>query len=92
MFGDIIDMNESGISEFTEEHFNYSSTVLHQPYPYSKVLAEKEAWIINKNQDLWKFVLINPSFVMGPSLTNNSNSESLNFITIKDFGIFYYFY
>jgi len=80
VFGDNIDMKELSISEFTEEHFNSSSTVSHQPYAYSKVLAEKEAWKINKNQDQWKLVVINPSFVMGPSLTKNSNSESLNFM------------
>jgi nucleoside-diphosphate-sugar epimerase len=78
--GDNIDMKELGISEFTEEHFNYSSTLTHQPYSYSKVLAEKEAWKINKSQDRWQLVVINPSFVMGPSLTKTSNSESLNFM------------
>ncbi len=78
--GDNIDMKELGISEFTEEHFNYSSSVTHQPYSYSKVLAEKEAWKITKNQNQWKLVVINPSFVMGPSLTKTSNSESLNFM------------
>lgn len=78
--GDNIDMKESGLSEFTEEHFNYSSTVSHQPYSYSKVLAEKEAWKIHESQDKWKLVVINPSFVMGPALTQTSNSESLNFM------------
>ncbi len=78
--GDNIDMKELGISEFTEEQFNYSSTISHQPYSYSKVLAEKEAWKLSKEQEQWKLVVINPSFVLGPSLTNNSNSESLNFM------------
>ncbi len=78
--GDNIDMKELGISEFTEEHFNYSSTVSHQPYSYSKVLAEKEAWKFSKEQEQWKLVVVNPSFVLGPSLTNSSNSESLNFM------------
>ena len=78
--GDNIDMKELGISEFTEEHFNYSSTVSHQPYSYSKVLAEKEAWKIYESQNQWKLVVINPSFVLGPSLTISSNSESLNFM------------
>jgi nucleoside-diphosphate-sugar epimerase len=75
--GDNIDMQESGLSEFTEEHYNYSSSVSHQPYSYSKVLAEKEAWKIHEGQDKWKLVVINPSLVMGPSLTQTSNSESL---------------
>jgi len=78
--GDNVDMQELGIPEFTEEHFNYSSSVSHQPYSYSKVLAEKEAWKISDEQAQWKLVVINPSFVLGPSLTSSSNSESLNFM------------
>lgn len=79
--GDNIDMTELGIDEFTEEHFNYSSSLSHQPYPYSKVLAEKEAWKIHDAQSDWKLVVMNPSFVMGPSLTKSTASESLNFMT-----------
>ncbi|MEZ5082239.1 MAG: aldehyde reductase [Bacteroidales bacterium] len=78
--GDAIDMKKKGLSEFTEEQFNDSSSVTHQPYSYSKVLAEKEAWKMYKAQDQWKLVVINPSFVVGPSLTGSSDSESLNFM------------
>lgn len=78
--GDNIDMIEQGLTEFTEAQFNTSSSVTHQPYSYSKVLAEKEAWKIAQTQNQWKLVVINPSFVMGPSLANTSDSESLNFM------------
>ncbi len=80
VLGDNIDMKELGITEFSEKHFNHSSSLTHQPYSYSKVLAEKEAWKIAETQNKWKLVVINPSFVMGPSLTKNSNSESINFM------------
>ncbi len=80
VYGDNIDMKELGIKKFTEEQFNYSSSASHQPYSYSKVLAEKEAWKIQNEQSQWKLVVINPSFVLGPSLTDASNSESLNFM------------
>jgi nucleoside-diphosphate-sugar epimerase len=75
--GDNIDMKELGVKEFTEEHFNTTSSLKHQPYSFSKVQAEKEAWKIHSEQDKWSLVVINPSFVMGPSLTGRSNSESL---------------
>lgn len=78
--GDNIDMKEQGLTQFTEEHFNNSSSASHQPYSYSKVAAEKEAWKISEGQDQWKLVVINPSFVLGPSLTTVSDSESLNFM------------
>ncbi|PKP37848.1 MAG: diaminohydroxyphosphoribosylaminopyrimidine deaminase, partial [Bacteroidetes bacterium HGW-Bacteroidetes-15] len=64
----------------TEEHFNTTSSANHQPYSYSKLIAEKEAWKISDSQDQWKLVVINPSFVLGPSLANTSDSESLNFM------------
>ncbi|MBC5992498.1 SDR family oxidoreductase [Pontibacter cellulosilyticus] len=78
--GDNIDMKEQGLQEFTEEHFNTSSSLTHQPYSYSKVMAEKEAWKMHDAQSAWKLVVINPSFVLGPSLSNASNSESLSFM------------
>lgn len=78
--GDNIDMLDKGLSEFSEEHFNTTSSVSHQPYSYSKVEAEQEAWNIHDAQSNWKLVVINPSFVLGPSLTANSDSESLAFI------------
>ena len=76
--GDTIDMQEAGLEEFTEEHFNNTSSVTHQPYSYSKVVAEKEAWKIAKEQNNWQLVVINPSFVLGPPLNGSSDSESLN--------------
>ncbi len=78
--GDNVDMKEKGLDEFTEEHFNTSSSVHHQPYSYSKVAAEKAAWALHEAQDQWKLVVINPSFVMGPSMTSTSSSESITFM------------
>ena len=79
--GDNKDMTELGIEEFTEENFNQTSSVKHQPYSFSKVTAEKEAWKIAEQQDKWKLVVINPSFVMGPSLVGATNSGSFSFMT-----------
>lgn len=75
--GDNIDMLEQGLSEFTEEHFNTSSSASHQPYSYSKLIAEKEAWKLADAQNQWQLVVINPSFVLGPPLSPASDSESL---------------
>lgn len=80
VYGDNIDMKEKGLSEFSEADFNTSSTLTHQPYAYSKVLAEKEAWKIAAEQSQWKLVVMNPAFVMGPALSPASDSESLQFM------------
>jgi len=78
--GDNIDMQEQDLSEFNEDAWNITSSVDHQPYSYSKVLAEKAAWKIAEAQNKWKLVAINPSFVMGPALTQSSNSGSISFM------------
>jgi nucleoside-diphosphate-sugar epimerase len=84
IYGDNADGNSIPGGVFTEEHWNTSSNLKHQPYSYSKVAAEKEAWSIQKKQSRWDLVTINPSFVLGPSLTKASASTSLD--TMKQLG------
>jgi len=68
----------------TEEHWNTTSSLHHQPYSYSKTVAEREAWSICRAQDRWDLVVINPSLVIGPGLTPNATSESFNLV--RQFG------
>lgn len=84
VFGDNIDLKQVPGGVFTEEHWNTSSSVKHQPYSYSKVAAEREAWAICKKQSRWDLVTINPSFVLGPSLTTATASTSIS--TMKQLG------
>jgi nucleoside-diphosphate-sugar epimerase len=80
IFGDSADARNVPGGVFTEEHWNMTSSVHHQPYPYSKTVAEREAWKICEAQDRWDMVTINPGLVLGPSLTNASASTSMVFI------------
>jgi len=64
----------------TEEQWNITSTLNHQAYSYSKTVAEKAAWEINKAQNRWDLVVINPSLVIGPGINPNATSESFNLI------------
>ncbi len=64
----------------TEEQWNTTSTVDHQAYSYSKTVAEKKAWEINKKQDRWDLVVVNPSLVLGPGINPNATSESFNIV------------
>lgn len=83
VYGDAADMTNQGLTAFTEAQWNTTSSLTHQPYSYSKVSAEKAAWEMANAQDQWKLVVINPTFVMGPSLTPASDSESIKLI--KDY-------
>ncbi len=76
IYGDTIDLLQIENQTLTEANWNTTSTLSHQPYSYSKLLAEKEAWKIAKAQNRWKLVTINPSFVLGPGINPFATSES----------------
>lgn len=80
IYGDAADKELTKNGVFTEEYWNTTSSLKHQPYSYSKTLAEQEAWKIQKAQDHWDLQVINPSFVMGPSLSNRKDGESTDFM------------
>ncbi|MCB9189919.1 MAG: aldehyde reductase [Flavobacteriales bacterium] len=71
--------------ELTEEIWNTTATLDHQAYSLSKTLAEKKAWEMNKSQDRWELVVINPSFVLGPFL-NPAETTSESFSIMKQMG------
>jgi dihydroflavonol-4-reductase len=73
--GDNIDMK--GKDCFTEDDWNTTSTADHQPYPYSKTVAEREAWAMQAAQSRWDMVTIHPGLVLGPSLTTSSHAGSM---------------
>lgn len=80
IYGDNADLKKTPLGIFTEEVWNTSSSLKHNPYSYSKTEAEKEAWRIADAQNQWDLVTINPGLVMGPALNPNGTSESFNLI------------
>ncbi|MEM0999573.1 MAG: aldehyde reductase [Bacteroidota bacterium] len=76
LYGDASEGRDRG-GKLDESMWNATSSVKNGPYNYSKTVAEKEAWKVAETQTQWDLVTINPSFVLGPSLTQNSNSASL---------------
>lgn len=84
IYGDNADLKKTPNGIFTEEVWNTSSSLKHQPYSYSKTVAEREAWKIHDQQSHWELVTINPTLVMGPGINPHATSESFNLI--KQFG------
>jgi nucleoside-diphosphate-sugar epimerase len=80
IYGDAVDIKNTKNGVFTEEYWNTTSSLKYQPYGYSKTVAEKEAWKIQGGQSRWDLVVINPSFVMGPSLSDRTDGESTDFM------------
>ncbi len=76
-YGDAIDILQTANNEFDESNWNTTSSTTHQPYPYSKVMAERKAWEMAEAQNRWSLVCVNPALVLGPSLTPNTQSGSV---------------
>ncbi|PKP78813.1 MAG: cinnamyl alcohol dehydrogenase [Alphaproteobacteria bacterium HGW-Alphaproteobacteria-3] len=90
IFGDYIDVPALQGGVVQERFFNTTSTVENNPYHYSKVMAEREAWAICERQSRWKMVAINPGLILGPSLTPSSDSGSLFLLDELLSGYFFY--
>ena len=88
IYGDNRDLQSAPGGVFTEDIWNSSSSQTHQPYSYSKVLAEKAAWDIAKAQDRYDLIVINPAFVLGPSLLDDADGVSNRFIVQSADGTF----
>jgi len=69
VFGDASDIQGYPGVIATEDIWNTTSSPRHMPYSYSKTVAEKLAWEMQKEQNRWDLVTINPTWVFGPSLS-----------------------
>lgn len=83
IYGDAADMAETDAGRLSERHWNQTSSESHQPYSYSKTVAERLAWEIAERQDRWDLVVVNPGLVLGPALSVHAGSESISIM--RDF-------
>jgi nucleoside-diphosphate-sugar epimerase len=84
IYGDNVDIKLAPGGVFTEKEWNVTSSAKHQPYAYSKTIAEMEAWAIAKEQDQWDLLTINPGWILGPSVSKRRDSMSIS--TMIQFG------
>lgn len=72
---------------YTEKDWNTQSSLMNNPYFYSKRLAEQAAWRLwEEHKDKLDLVVVNPSFVIGPPqspILNTSLKTVLNYLTGK---------
>lgn len=80
MYGDSADILAYKGATLSEAYWNETSTAANNPYSYSKVAAEREAWKIHNDQSRWDLIVINPGLVIGPSLSPQSASGSLHML------------
>lgn len=80
VYGDNCELSGVQGGAFTEEHWNNTSSLQHNPYQFAKAAAEREAMRIQRTQQRWDLVTLNPSMVFGPSLTKTTNSGSVGML------------
>ena len=69
----------------TEADWNTKSSLDRNPYYYSKVLAEREAWtMVEKEKAPFALVVINPYLVIGPSLSPGTNYSTQIFVNLAN--------
>lgn len=85
IYTDSVDCQHAPGGVLTEDVWNTTSSLDYQPYSYSKTLAEKKAWEIQKKQSRWDLVTINPALVLGPPL-NPKVVTSASFDILKQLG------
>lgn len=76
IYTDAAECDSAPGGRLTEDQWNTTASLDYEPYSYSKVLAEREAWRVAEAQDRWRLVVVNPSLVIGPSLQPHPTSES----------------
>ncbi|MBU0656037.1 MAG: NAD-dependent epimerase/dehydratase family protein [Gammaproteobacteria bacterium] len=77
IYGDAIEILSVPDFIFTGKEWNVTSNFSHYPYAYSKTLAEMEAWSFYKKQTQWDMVVMNPGWILGPSLSKRKDSTSI---------------
>lgn len=84
IYTDCIDSVNAPGGVLTEDIWNTTASLDYQPYSYSKTLAEKKAWEIEKTQDKFDVITINMCLVLGPTMNPGNRSESMELL--KMFG------
>lgn len=64
-----------------ESDVNPNKDISHNPYAYSKTIAERAAWEEYKRQNRWELVTIHPGAIFGPSLSKRVDATSVAMMT-----------
>ena len=66
LVNDACDVGGSVHHTVQETDVNPNTDVSHNPYAYSKTVAEQAAWAAQKQQSRWELITIHPGALFGP--------------------------
>ncbi len=80
MYTDAVECEHMPGGMLSPESWNTTASLTYEPYHYSKTLAERAAWELQRQGRGWELVVINPALVVGPSLNPVPTSESFGIV------------
>ncbi len=80
LYNDACDVGEAVQFTVQEQDVNPNKDLGHNPYAYSKTVAEQAAWEIQRKQDRWQLITIHPGAIFGPSLSKRADATSVGMI------------
>jgi len=80
LYNDACDVGPSVNHTVQETDINPNKDIRHNPYAYSKTIAEQAAWEAQKKQVRWDLITIHPGAMFGPSLSKRVDATSVGMI------------
>ncbi|UBV45396.1 NAD-dependent epimerase/dehydratase family protein (plasmid) [Deinococcus taeanensis] len=81
LYNDACDLRGAEQQTVQEGDLNPSVRSNHNPYAYSKTVAEQAAWKECRQQQRWDMVSIHPGAIFGPSLSKRPDATSVTMMT-----------
>lgn len=81
LYNDAQDLATQPAKRVEESHVNPNTELRHNPYAYSKTMAERAAWEMQNAQTRWDLVSIHPGAIFGPSLSSRADATSVGMLT-----------
>jgi nucleoside-diphosphate-sugar epimerase len=81
LFNNAKDLASRPTPTVQESDINHNTELLQNPYAYSKTVAERTAWEMQKAQTRWDMVSIHPGAIFGPSLSSRADATSVGMLT-----------
>lgn len=80
LYNDACDVGPEVCHTVQETDVNPNRNIKHNPYAYSKTIAERAAWDEQRKQSRWDLVTIHPGAIFGPSLSRRVDATSVGMI------------